>query len=188
MFLLLGLLLPVVFSAAQDRMVSHWWRPDQVKVQYAGGTGFLSLGAGYQNKKQSLEGDLFYGYVPKSVGGVTIHMVTGKVTGQVLRTLNLRGYELRPLDLGISLTYTFGPQYFLFDPEYYSYAYYGFPTALHSGLFAGGRLSRRVHSHNIGVYYEVGTTDRELISWAQNTRALPVKEILHLAVGIRYAF
>lgn len=167
------LLLSVVIAGAQERMEQRWWRPDQLKVQYAGSIGFLSLGVGYHNKKQNLEGDFFYGYVPKQAGGVAAHMLTGKLTGQLLKPLCLRGYELRPLALGLSVTYSFGRQYFLLDPDPYPYSYYGFPTALHGGLFAGGQLSRVVRGKGIGLYYEIGTIDRELISWATNTRALP---------------
>jgi hypothetical protein len=47
--------------------------PDHIKVQYAGGIGFISIGAGYSTKNQKLEGDLSYGYLPKSVGGIRIH-------------------------------------------------------------------------------------------------------------------
>ena len=39
--------------------------PDHLMIQYAGGIGFMSIGAGYSNKNQKLEADFYYGYLPK---------------------------------------------------------------------------------------------------------------------------
>ena len=50
--------------------------PDHIKIQYAGGMGFISIGAGYSTKNQKLEGDLYYGYLPESIGGVSIHSIS----------------------------------------------------------------------------------------------------------------
>src|SRR5688572_20267259 len=71
--------------------------PDYIKLQYAGGTGFVAFGAGYSSKNQKFEGDLFYGYVPKSIGGVRIHSLSIKFNWIPIRSVEIKKYELEPL-------------------------------------------------------------------------------------------
>src|SRR6187455_512583 len=121
--------------------------PDHTKIQYAGGTGFIAVGAGYSNKKQKLEGDLYYGYLPKSVGGVRIHSISAKVTWIPIHSVSVKKYNLEPLMTGLIINYSFGKQYFSFDPPYYPYNYYSFPTAIHSALFLGSRIGHDFPTH-----------------------------------------
>lgn len=163
--------------------------PDYVKVQYAGGIGFTSIGLGYQSRNDRLEGDFYYGYVPKSVGGVYIHALSSKLTWHALKKVDVKSLEVRPLSAGILVSYTFGKQYFLFWPENYPYSYYDFPTALHMGVFVGGRVDKPLkRGKKVGLYYELGSNDRELSSYLSNRKSIRVTEILNLALGIRTSF
>jgi hypothetical protein len=184
------LICSTLFSAtAQDSSRRSKFLPEYVKVQFAGGIGFLSVGTGYNNKKEKLEGDLWYGYVPQSVGGVEIHSLSAKVTWHPVKKKEWRSYELRPLSLGALASYTFGKQYFLFSPKNYPYSYYNFPTALHGGVFIGGRLDRKLSSgKKLGIYYELGTNDRELVSYGTNLDAISPLDILNLAIGAKLTF
>jgi hypothetical protein len=158
--------------------------PHHATLQFAGGIGFLSAGLGYDSKNKRLQGDFYYGYVPESVGGVTIHSVTGKLTWAPLSHQLSSSTRWHLLTTGILLNYAFGKQYFLFAPENYPYSYYGFPTAMHVGLFAGGGfLYKRTQ-----LYYELGTTDKELVSYINNTGSLAFGDILNLGIGMRYCF
>ena len=176
-------------AAAEDTSRRHRLLPDHVKVQYAGGIGFTSVGLGYQSRNDRLEGDFYYGYVPKSVGGVYIHTVSSKLTWHPIKKIALKSVEFRPLSAGVTLSYTFGKQYFLFWPENYPYTYYDFPTALHTGVFIGGRVDKPFKSgRRVGLYYELGSNDREITSFIQNGRSLRLTDILNLALGIRTSF
>ena len=176
-------------ATANDTSRRHTLLPDHVKVQYAGGIGFTSVGLGYQSRNDRLEGDFYYGYVPKSVGGVHIHTVSSKLTWFPIKKIDLKSVELRPLSAGVTLSYTFGKQYFLFWPENYPYSYYDFPTALHTGVFIGGRIDKPFkNKRKIGLYYELGSNDREITSFVQNGRSLKLTDILNLALGIRTSF
>lgn len=188
MFILAGLCL--CFSAeAGDTTRRRGWLPHHVKVQYAGGIGFTSLGLGYQSRSDRLEGDFYYGYVPKSVGGVYIHAVSSKLTWHPVKKATLGAVELRPLSLGVLVSYTFGKQYFLFAPENYPYSYYDFPTALHGGIFVGGRMDKPLSSgRRVGLYYELGSNDREITSYVNNRSSLKITDILNLALGVRTSF
>lgn len=176
-------------AAAQDSSRRHKLLPDHIKLQYAGGIGFVSVGVGYQNRNEKLEGDFYYGYVPKSLGGVNIHAVSAKITWHPVKPVEWKSWELRPLSLGALVSYTFGKQYFLFSPKNYPYSYYNFPTALHGGAFVGGRLDKVFRSgRKLGLYYELGSNDREIVSFAQNGSSLGVTEVLNLALGLRASF
>jgi hypothetical protein len=121
--------------------------PDHIKLQYAGGIGFIALGAGYESKKGKTEGDFFYGYLPKKIGGVEIHAITGKFTWSPFKIINKGSVQIKPLSLGVLFNYTFGEQYFLFSPDNYPYSYYNYPTALHAGFFIGGQIKKQGMFH-----------------------------------------
>jgi len=162
--------------------------PDQLKLQFAGNIGFLSVGAGYVNKSGRLEGDFFYGYVPKSVGGLDIHTLTSKLSWHVLRSVGSERTEIKPLSLGILVSYTFGKQYFGFKPDNYPYNYYRQPTSLHVGTLLGGqvnRLRKKGSISSIGLYYELVTMDTEVLSFVTNRKSIGLGEIVSLGIGIR---
>jgi hypothetical protein len=189
--------LPVLLVAA---MIPAWGQskarrpllPHHLKLQFAGNTGFLSLGAGYENKKRNLEGDFFYGYVPQSIGGLSIHTLSSKLAWNTIGNIEGSDIEWRPLSLGILVSYTFGKQYFGFKPENFPYNYYRQPTSLHMGAFVGGQMNvKRRDSkkiRRIGLYYELVTLDTELLSYFKNTHALKLQDILSLGIGIRASF
>ena len=175
--------------AQEDSTQRRTLLPDHIKVQFAGGIGFISAGAGWVNKREKLEGDLWYGHVPRSVGGVEIHALSVKVTWHPVKKKEWKSYELRPLSLGALVSYTFGKQYFLFSPKNYPYSYYNFPTAMHGGAFIGGRMDRKLPGgKKLGIYYELGTNDREFASWGTNLKAISPTDILNLAIGARLSF
>src|SRR6187399_104395 len=163
--------------------------PDHIKVQYAGGMGFISIGAGYSTKNKKLEGDLYYGYLPKSVGGVSIYSISAKVTWIPVHSVSVKKYELEPLMTGLIVNYSFGKQYFSFDPPYYPYKYYSFPTAIHSAFFLGSRIGHVFPTHafvqRISVYYEILSFDREIISLVSNPKSLHITDIVTLSLGVK---
>ena len=166
--------------------------PDYIKLQYAGGAGFVSVGAGYSSKNQKLEGDLFYGYVPKSIGGVRIHSISLKFNWIPIHSVEIKKYQVEPLTMGLLINYSFGKQYFSFDPPYYPYRYYSFPTAIHSAIFFGGRAGIKVPTksfiHRLSFYYEILSFDREIISLVSNPKSLHIPDIVTLSLGTRISF
>ena len=185
------LLVTLISCSALHAQAPSKWMPDHAKLQFAGGIGFFSIGAGYASRKKNVEGDVYYGYVPKSIGGVEIHALTGKLTWFPLDPFVSGKMEWKPLSAGVLVNYTFGQQYFGFTPEKYPYDYYGHPTSIHAGIFLGGQLNRSFKSNairKIGVYYELGTFDVELISYVNNRNSLRIGDILNLALGLKASF
>lgn len=181
--LLLGLLLPF-FASTQSHKGFSRLLPHHASLQFAGGIGFFSAGVGYGSKNHRLLGDFYYGYVPEQVGGVSIHSVTGKITWAPLSHKLSKTMRWQMLTTGLLVNYAFGKQYFLFAPANYSYSYYGFPTAMHVGIFAGGGFFYK----RAQLYYELGTTDKELLSYINNARSLTLSDILNIAIGARISF
>jgi len=163
--------------------------PHHIKAQYAGGIGFISIGAGYSTKNQKLEGDLYYGYLPKSIGGISIHSLSGKVTWIPIHPVSIKKYQVEPLMTGLIVNYNFGKQYFSFDPPYYPYRYYSFPTAIHSALFLGSRIEFNFPANTfvkrISMYYEILSFDREIISLLSNPKSLQAADIATLSLGVK---
>ena len=182
-----------VSGLTQDSLKTkrHWAVPHHVKAQFAGGIGLVSIGAGYANKKEKLEGDIFYGYVPQSVGGLTIHAATAKFAWLPIKAIPLGKAEIKPLTAGLLVNYTFGKQYFAFSPRYYPFNYYDHPTSLHAGIFIGSQLQTRISEKGIkqwALYYELLTYDVELVSYLGNTRSLGPADILSLGIGLKARF
>ncbi|HEU5165304.1 MAG TPA: hypothetical protein VFU29_07185 [Chitinophagaceae bacterium] len=168
---------------------SNQFLPHHVKVQYAGGTGFISIGFGYSNKNQKLEADLFYGYLPKSIGGVRIHSISTKFIWLPINAMRIKKYILEPLMTGLVVNYSFGKQYFSFDPPNYPYRYYSFPTAIHSALFFGSRAGVNLPTNSfvrrLSLYYEIVSFDREIISLLSNQKSLHLPDIVTLSLGVK---
>lgn len=176
------LLLLAVTNAGAQQKKRPGITPDHLKLQYAGSIGFISVGAGYEWAKKKIHGDLYYGYVPAAVGGVDIHSVTGKFTWRPFSKTLDNDVQLDLLTTGMLLNYAFGRRYHLFSRTKYSFVYYGFPTAAHINFFVGGGISKK----RTGLYYELGITDRDLVSYANNTRNIHFFEIVNIGIGARY--
>ena len=166
-----------VCAKAQAEKKKRGIAPHHVKLQFAGTIGFISVGTGYEFAKKKLQADFFYGYVPEKIGGINIHSVTGKLTWLPV-SIQSNKYKFDLLTTGLLVNYAFGKQY---DFSRVSFNYYGFPTAAHIAFFAGGGISR----NKSGLYYELGITDRDLISFASNSKGIKFHEIINIGIGAR---
>lgn len=167
---------------AQEKKIIQRLVPHHAKIQFAGGIGYLSAGAGYRSKNGELHYDILYGYVPKSKGGIPIHSLTAKFTWLPLSVETKNKIRLNIITTGILLNYSFGDQYFLFRHPAYPFDFYDFSTALYAGVFAGGEVSYK----NVGLYYEWGTTDKRIINYIRNTKSVSFTGIFHLGIGLRW--
>lgn len=93
--------------------------PDYVKMQFAGGIGFVSMGVGYTFLKQKLEVSYFYGYVPKFVSTDDLHSVSLQLTAKLLRFKVKNNIEVMPLNFGWFIHHTFGTEYWIKLPDHY---------------------------------------------------------------------
>ena len=162
--------------------------PYHVKAQFAGDIGLVALGAGRSFFKEKLETDLFLGYLPKKIGGQQLFTLALKGTYTPVKPIQIKSVDWQPVRTGVHVAYTFGDEYFMFEPrDKYPKSYYGFPTAVHLYYFLGGQVNfNRVEKLNkIGAYYEVGSNLEYIISYAQNPAYLSFGKIFNLDLGIR---
>jgi hypothetical protein len=166
-----------------------WYLPDQAKLQFAGNVGFLSPGVGYAWAGRRLEADLFFGWVPRAVGGEDILSFTGKLTWQPWELASDRRWFVRPLAAALQVTYTLGDDYFVTLPSRYRPHYYDFPTALRAGVALGGTVGRKGGGklREVGLYFELVALDTMLFLWAHNPEALDADDVFSLALGVRFA-
>jgi hypothetical protein len=154
--------------------------PHHAQLQFAGNIGFVSAGIGYATKNEKLQADLYYGYLPKGIGGTTIHSITGKFSASLIDK-SYRKSDVSFLNLGFLVNYAFGNQYFLFSPANYPYNYYRFPTAAFVGLVVGGAYKKG----NYNFYYEVVGADRDMISFVNNPSSVKFTEIWSFGAGVK---
>jgi hypothetical protein len=158
--------------------------PHHIKIQYAGGIGFISVGVGWTNKKNKWEADLYYGYLPRSIGGVTIHSASAKFSWIPYHLVIKNGCRFEPLIAGLVFNYNFGKQFYGFDPENYPYKYYSFPTAINMAIFLGSRFDMNKPAW-LSFYYEILGFDRDIVSLVSNPNSLHPGNILTVAIGAR---
>lgn len=190
MFIFFLLLTAETLSA--QKKIFQMISPDHLKIQYAGGTGLVAVGIGYSNRNQKLEVDLYYGYLPESIGGVRIHSLSTKFIWIPVNSISRKKYVLEPLMTGLIVNYSFGKQYFNFDPPNYPYRYYSFPTAIHSAIFLGSRIGSdfppNTFVRRLSFYYEILSFDREIISMVSNPKSLNITDIFTLSLGVKVNF
>jgi hypothetical protein len=155
--------------------------PDHMKLQVAGTIGLFAAGFGYESRNEKMNYDFFYGYVPEDIGGVQIHSVTGKFTWAAV-SIKRMNHRIDILSTGFLVNFAFGKQYYLISPPNYPASYYGFPTSAHTALFLGSG----VRIKRLGIYYELLTTGKELVSFIPNLYSLKLSDILSFGVGLRY--
>lgn len=171
------MLLPALLHAQ-----NNFWsklKPDHLKLQFAGGIGFFSTGAGYSTSNEKFQFDFMYGYLPESLGGVRIHSLTSKATWMPL-TKEFNSVKWKFLTAGLNINYAIGAQYHTFWPDKYPNGYYNYPSALTTSVFAGGQL----HYKKSAFYYEAGITDRQMISLIRNPGSIPFFRMVNVGIGV----
>ena len=97
------------------------------------------------------------------------------------------------LTLGISLSYTFGEDYFFLAPkEQYPKHYYDYSSAMRIGIFAGGRVKKLLPANKsikeIALYYEFGTYDLMIHNYYYNVGTVPFVDIFNIGIGLQMRF
>lgn len=163
--------------------------PDTSVTQFAGYIGFISGGAGYEFFDDILIIELLYGYVPASMGGIDIHMLSEKNTVSPIKISLGSGYTIYPLTLGFFINYTFGSQYKVIWPSTYPEWYYR-PTAVYTGDSIGIRIKKNTNGQVIKaweLYADIVTMSEYLYEYVTNDR-IKLEYILSIDLGIRIHF
>lgn len=183
--------------ASLDRRQHHsregWERiiPTHVKMQYAGGMGFLSFGAGWDyGRKCQWETDLYLGFLPRSKADRFYLTTTVKQNYIPWNIACGERFSFDPFYCGLYINTIFGEKFWVEEPERYPRKYYTFSTKVHTFLFVGQRLTLQTNRNHtsplrgITLYYELSTCDLYLISAATN-RSLDGWDIVGLSLGVK---
>lgn len=170
--------------------------PDFERIQYAGSTGLLNAGLGWEYGKNSQhETDMMFGYVPKyekSSGFFTFTLRQTYVPFK--KPLFNDALSVQPLSCGIFMSSVFNSEYWVRCPERYpNSGYYFFPLKIRIHLFVGQRYTFVVSRdkqrlfNTISAVWELSTCDLYILSKAHNS-TLPFHETLSLSLGVKVGF
>lgn len=186
----------VVFSSAsygqlnekEPSKVQHNYLPDYVKLQFAGGIGFLSCGVGYTFFNHKIDVSLFYGYVPEAFSVDDLHSISLQFTAKLIRKRITNNLELLPLNLGWFAHHTFGNEYWVRLPSNYPDDYYWWSPGRNAGVFIGTELKTKLLANQtpasgMAFYWRAGTRGLYLASIAQNS-VIPLSDIVEYGFGI----
>lgn len=164
--------------------------PTHVKLQFAGGIGLLSGGAGWDyGRKCRWETDVLVGVVPRH-DARSAHATFTVKQNYIPWSIACGGrIAVEPLTCAAYLSVVTGQEFWTRVPERYpSRSYYPMPTKLRAYLSVGQRFvwhfapERRLRS--LTAYYELCTCDYYLVSKLSN-RTLDLTDIFSLAVGMK---
>lgn len=162
--------------------------PDYVKLQFAGGIGFVSLGVGYTFFKQKLEVSYFYGYVPEFVSTDDLHSVSLQLTAKLLRFKISNSVELMPLNFGWFIHHTFGKEYWIKLPDKYPEGYYWWSPGRNPGVFLGGEIKTKLFSNKTpasGTVFYIRAGSRGLyIASKFGNSSIPLSDIIEFGFGV----
>lgn len=185
--ILLLFLLTALAQAAygQDTLRKHKLpykiMPHSVKLQYAGNIGMFSTGIGYESPNKRWKGDLLYGFVPRKYSGTEpIHSLTIKGKYSTLHRGYREDIKVEWLQMGLWINYALNEDFFFTLPNYYEPNYY----LIRPGLNIGGFLGGEARYKNLGLYYEVGTTDKYLIHFIKNFKSVQFNHIVSAGIGL----
>ncbi len=170
------------------------WRrllPTHVKLQYAGGMGLASLGAGWDyGRRNQWETDLQIGLLPAYyTEGGTRATFTLK---QNYLPWNIRCHDrfgIEPFACGLYLNLITGPGYWYTDPAKYGGGYYRFASRLRAYVYVGQRATwyhRRPGSllRSVTLYYELSAKELDLLAKCTN-RKLTIPDIFYFSFGVK---
>ncbi len=161
--------------------------PGYMKIQYAGGIGFLSIGAGYTFFHHRLDVSMFYGYVPKGLSIHSLHSISLQLTAKFLK-YKVKKVEILPLNFGWYAHHTFGNEFWLTLPDKYTKGYYWWSPGRTAGIFLGGEIKTKLILKNTpaagtAFYVRVGSRGLYIASKFGN-KTIPLKDIFELGFGI----
>jgi len=172
-----------ISTAGQNR---KWYAPDGILVQYAGGTGLLSAGVVYHPGKKT-EVDITVGYTPPAYGNIyTANLFTS------YRLMHLKinkKLSLDPLNAGLFFNFNFAKNIYVIWPSRYPERYYWWNSSMRCGPFVNSEIKYIADDDlNLRFFFQANTNDLYLLSYANNTGAIMLHQILVFGAGIKIGF
>jgi hypothetical protein len=162
-----------------------------ISLQYAGSTGFLTIGYLRATPKNKLQLGLQYGFTPAFLGG-NLHSLSLKITYNPFRIDRGKRFYLEPLQVGGFISQNFGKNLETTWGSNYPKAYYWWNASLRYHPFIATSISMRTpqlrRTDHLSMYFEVNTNDLYIASYfpKRNFTALSFYDILYFGVGVKW--
>ncbi|MDH6308436.1 hypothetical protein M2451_000747 [Dysgonomonas sp. PFB1-18] len=197
---LILILLPIIASAQNgyerrvEKYQNQWSKliPTHTKIQYAGGMGLLSFGAGWDyGKNNQWETDVFLGFLPKYSTSKTKITFTLKQNFIPWNKKLGKNFSLDPLACGLYINTIFDGDFWVSEPDKYPNDYYSFSTKMRFNIYVGQRITykipedKRFFAKSITAFYELSTNDLYMAS-AFTNKYLKPDDYLRLSFGLKF--
>lgn len=168
----------LLFIILVQSSLCHASLVDYFKVQHAGEIGYYAIGVGNNvSKRYSFE--LFYGYVPKDIGGIDINTFSMK-NNLTIFSINLLSF-LNELYTGLNLYHVTGMNYQTSRKSSYPRDYYG-GGSVRGQIYMGMNFSSNKFKRH-RFYFESGLNDIVLINYYNNPGIINPFNYVSLALG-----
>lgn len=196
--ILLFFSLSVFSQSGYDRRIqkyqNQWIKliPTHTKIQYAGGMGLLSFGAGWDyGKNNQWETDAYLGFLPKYSTDKNKITFTLKQNFIPWNKDLGKGFSLDPLACGLYVTVILDGDFWVSEPDKYPSDYYSFSTKMRFNAYLGQRITykippnKRFFAQSVTAFYELSTNDLYMASAFPNSYLKPM-DYLRLSFGLKF--
>ncbi len=162
--------------------------PDQLRIQFAGETGFLSLGPVWSFWGGRIESGISYGYTPRSTAKVEIHSLSIKNNIIWLRKAITKN-SLIKCHSGFGILLDINGNTFYQLPEQYPSNYYA-PNSVNILLESGAEYKPPINClfiKHIGVYAEICTLGN-FLWYGIKDKASDFTDQFSLGLGLQFYF
>ena len=159
-----------------------------IPLQFAGNMGLVSGGIGYRTLKDNYQLSIVYGYAPKSVSVVPVHLITAKNIFHFHRfTLSDHRSVIPYGAIGVSLEV--GGHSFFTQPDFMQESYYDFPKSLRAIPALGAKLRHQSfkfrHFTATEFFAEASTVDVFIWYMLRSDRVRP-DNIVSVSFGVHF--
>jgi hypothetical protein len=161
-----------------------------VSLQYAGSTGFLTIGYLRSTARDRGQFGLQYGYTPAVFGG-DLHSLSFKFLYNPIKLKLKDRVVFEPVQIGGFISQNFGKA---LEPQWgpqYSHKYYWWNASLRYHPFISTSVGIRTPSwrriERVSAYFEVNTNDLYIASYFPkgNNHVMPLSGILFFGTGVK---
>lgn len=165
--------------------------PTHAKVQYAGGMGVMSFGAGWDyGRRCRWETDVMVGFLPRAYAD-KFHMTFTLRQNYIPWSIRCgRGrFSVEPFACGAYLNFISGERFWMREPARYpGEGYYGFTSRLRIHLYVGQRFTVNFNPDSavraMTLYYELSANDLNIVSKFGN-KSMSLSDIVFFSAGVK---
>ena len=187
--IVIGAIFSATYGKAQDTLQTTS-TPNYKSIfftsQFAGSIGFVSLGTGVSNRKQTLHHELLYGFVSEAYGG-PLNKVTYKISYYPWSVRVSPRVKWKPFNVTGFAAYHLGKKFTLLHSfKKYDEGYYPWSPALRFHLGASTAVEwKRNSGHDLLFYLETNTNDLYISTLYDNVGYMNFTDIWFLGMGVK---